>query len=182
LEEQDVNRRIALIALLFVTAISAWAQMGTPPGPEVKKLDYFLGAWTTEGTIAQGPWGMGGKFTSSATTDWMPGNFFLQSQADVKMPPEVGGDYKALLIMGYDTQQNVYASDRFSSLGRHETSTGTLSGDTWTWSSTSNYGGTEIQGKMTIKTLSPTSYTLKYEISLDGKNWMPFMDGKATKK
>ena len=64
-----MNRRMALIPLLFVAASSAWAQMGTPPGAEVKKLEYFVGTWTTEGTIAQGPWGMGGKFTSSATTD-----------------------------------------------------------------------------------------------------------------
>jgi hypothetical protein len=40
----------------------------------------------------------------------------------------------------------------------------------------------EIQGKMTIKTLSRTSYTLKFEVSMDGKNWTPFMEGKASKK
>ena len=46
-----------------------------------------------------------------------------------------------------------------------ESSKGTLSGDTWTWTSSSNYGGMEIQGKMTIKTVTPTSYTMKYEVS-----------------
>ena len=35
---------------------------------------------------------------------------------------------------------------------------------------------------MTIKTLSPTSYTMKFEISMDGKNWSPFMEAKTTKK
>lgn len=177
-----MNRRIALIAFLILIGVSAWAQMGAPPGPEVKKLDYFVGTWNSEGTIAQGPWGMGGKVSATTTVDWMPGNFFLQSQSESKMPPEVGGDSKAVLIMGYDAQQNVYTSDRFSSLGQHETSKGTLSSDTWTWTSSSNYGGMDIHGKMTIKTLSPTSYTFKYEISMDGKNWTPFMDGKATKK
>ena len=177
-----MNRRIALISFLMLIAVSAVAQMGGPPGAEVKKLDYFVGTWTTEGSIAQGPWGMGGKFTATGTGEWMPGNFFLQSKSESQMPPEVGGDNKAVLIMGYDTQQNTYTSDRYSSLGQHESSRGTLSGDTWTWTSTSNYGGMEIQGKMTIKTLSLTSYTLKYEISMDGKNWMPFMEGKATKK
>ena len=177
-----MRRRLALIPFVILLAASAVAQMGGPPGPEVKKLDYFLGTWTTEGTIAQGPWGTGGKFTATATTDWLPGNFFLQSQSESKMPPEIGGDSKAVLVMGYDTQQNVYTSDRFSSLGQHQSAKGTLSGDTWTWTSTSNYGGMDIQEKMTIKILSPTSYTLRYEISMDGKNWMPFMDGKTTKK
>jgi len=177
-----VNRRIVLIPFLIMIALSAWAQMGGPPGPEVKKLDYFVGTWTTEGTIAQGPWGMGGKFTATGTSEWTPGNFFVQSHSESKMPPEVGGDSQAVMIMGYDTQQTTYTSDRFTSLGQHETSKGTLSGDTWTWTSSSNYGGMEIQGKMTIKTLSPTSYTMKYEISMDGKTWTPFMEGKATKK
>lgn len=177
-----MNRRIALISFLILIAVSAVAQMGGPPGPEVKKFDYFVGTWTTDGTIAQGPWGEGGKFTATSTTEWLPGGFFVQSKTESQMPPEIGGDNKAVMIMGYDTQQNTYTSDRYSSLGQHESSKGTLSADTWTWTNTSNYGGMEIQGKMTIKILSPTSHTMKYEISMDGKNWMTFMDGKVTKK
>jgi hypothetical protein len=177
-----VNRRIASIPLLILIAVSAMAQMGTPPGPEVKKLDYFVGSWMTEGTIAQGPWGAGGKFTGSGKAEWMPGNFFVQSHSEAKMPPEIGGDTQSVMIIGYDSQQNTYTSDRYSSLGQHESSKGTLSGDTWTWTSSSNYGGMEIQQKMTIKTLSPTSYTMKFEISMDGKNWSPFMEAKTTKK
>ena len=177
-----MNRRIALIPLLTLITVSAWAQMGTQPGAEVKKLDYFVGTWTTEGTIAQGPWGMGGKFTAMGTAEWMAGNFFLQSHSEAKMPPEIGGDIKDLTIMGYDTQQNVYTYEAFGSQGRHESSKGTLAGDTWTWTSSANYGGMDIQQKMTLKQLSPTSYTMKFEVSMDGKTWMPFMDGKATKK
>ena len=177
-----MNRRIALISFLLLIAVSAVAQMGGPPGPEVKKLDYFVGTWTIDGAVAQGPWGTGGKFTGTGTTEWLPGNFFVQSKSESQMPPEIGGDNKAVMIMGYDTQASTYTSDRYSSLGQHETSKGTFSGDTWTWTSTSNYGGMEIQGKMTIKTLSPTNYTMKYEVSMDGKSWMPFMEGKATKK
>ena len=177
-----MKRKIGLLLFLILIAASAWAQMGGPPGPEVKKLDYFVGTWTTEGTIVQGPWGAGGKFTGSGTTEWMPGNFFIQSRSEAKMPQEIGGDIQAIMIMGYDTQQSSYTSDRYSSLGQHESSKGILSGDTWTWTNTSNYGGMEIQGKMTMKTLSPSSYTFKYEISMDGKTWSPFMEGKATKK
>ena len=33
-----------------------------------------------------------------------------------------------------------------------------------------------------LKVLTPTSYTMKFEVSMDGTNWMTFMDGKATKK
>lgn len=177
-----MNRRIALLSFLILMAVSAVAQMGGPPGPEVKKLDYFAGTWTTDGTVASGPWGAGGKFTATTTTEWLPGSFFLQSKTDSQMPAEIGGEDKATMIMGYDTQQNTYTSDRYSSQGQHVLSKGTLSGDTWTWTNTTNYGGMDIQGRMTIKIVSPTSQTMKYEISIDGKNWMPFMDGKVTKK
>ena len=177
-----MNRRIALVSVLALLAVSAFAQMGGQPGPEVKKLDYFIGAWVTDGTVAQGPWGAGGKFSSNETVEWMPGNFFAETHSDFKMPVEVGGDGKEVSFMGYYTQQSTYTYDAFNSQGRHESSKGSLSGDTWIWTSSANYGGMDIQQKMTIKTLSVTSYNLKFEISMDGKTWSTFMEGKAIKK
>jgi Protein of unknown function (DUF1579) len=177
-----MHRKSIYAAALILLSLPAPAQMPAKPGPEVKKLEYFVGSWTSEGTIVQGPWGMGGKFSSANTAEWMPGDFFVVGHADFKMPPEVGGDGKAVAFMGYDTNQNVYTYDAFNSLGRRETSTGTVNGDTWTWTSQANYDGQDIKQKMTMKILSPTSYTVKFEVSLDGTNWMTFMDGKATKK
>ena len=84
--------------------------------------------------------------------------------------------------MGYDTDQNMYTTDEFTEQGRHDASKGSVAGDTWTFNSTANYGGQEVKQRMTIKTLSPTSYTMKFEVSIDGTNWMTFMEGKATKK
>ena len=112
----------------------------------------------------------------------MPGSFFVEGHSDFKMPPEVGGDGKAISYMGYDTDENVYTYDEFNSQGRREVSKGTVSGDTWTWTSSQTYSGQEVKQKMTIKVLTPASYSLKFEISMDGTNWMTFMDGKATRK
>jgi Protein of unknown function (DUF1579) len=177
-----VNRKVAVTAfLLFITAFAS-SQMSVKPGPEVKKLDYFVGTWMAEGTITQGPWGAGGKFSSTETSEWMDGNFFLVSHGDFKMPPEIGGDGKETSIMGYDTNENVYTFDSFNSQGRSEHSKGSLSGDTWTWTSSQVYGGQDIKQKMMLKTISPTSYNMKFEISMDGTNWMPFMEAKITKK
>jgi hypothetical protein len=177
-----MNLKAILVSTLVLFTASAGAQMAPKPGPEVKKLDYFVGTWTTEGTVAQGPWGAGGKFSATDTMEWMPGNFFVEGHSDFKMPPEVGGEGKATSYMGYDTDANVYTYDEFNSQGRREVSKGTVSGDTWTWTSTANYGGQEIKQKMTIKVLTPTSHSLKFETSMDGTNWMTFMEGKATKK
>ena len=114
---------LVLFTALFTAAASA--QMNSGPGPEVKKLDYFAGTWTTEDTIPQGPWGTGGKFSSTRTDQWMPGNFFVEMHSDFKMPPEVGGDGKSVTFMGYDPQANQYTYDDFNSHGRRQISTGT---------------------------------------------------------
>jgi hypothetical protein len=174
-------KRILLSALVLLTA-SAWAQMTPTPGAEVKKLDYFVGTWSVDGTIAEGPWGAGGKFTSTSTSEWMPGKFFVEGHADFKMPPELGGEGKGTSYLGYDANENVYTYDEFNSQGRRVNSKGSVTGDTWVFASTQNYGGQDIQQKRTIKILNPTSYSLKFEVSVDGTNWMTFMDAKATKK
>jgi hypothetical protein len=171
-----------VISALMLFAASAWAQMPSAPGAEVKKLDYFVGAWTVEGTIGQGPWGAGGKFTSTDTSEWMPGKFFVERHSDFKMPPELGGEGKAVAYLGYDINEGVYTFNEFNSEGRRVNSKGSVNGDTWTWTSSQNYGGQEVQEKTTIKVLSPASYGLKFEVSVDGTNWMTFMDAKVTKK
>jgi hypothetical protein len=178
-----VKFKATLASTLLLLTVSAWGQMQAPkPGPEVQKLAYFAGTWTVEGTIGEGPWGAGGKFSTSSTADWMPGGFFLEGHTDSKMPAEIGGDGKTTSYMGYDQDESTYTSDQFNSQGRHESSKGTLTGDTWTWTGSQVYGGQNVQRKVTMKVLSPTSYTMKLEVSLDGTNWMTFMDGKATKK
>lgn len=171
-----------LAVFLSLLAVTAAAQMSAKPGPEVQKLNYFVGAWTVDATIGQGPWGAGGKYTGTITNEWAKGGFFLQAQAESKMPPELGGDTSALAFAGYDPQQNAYTRDEFNSNGDHITSKGTLAADTWTWNSTRNFAGQDIQIRTTIKQLSPTSYSLKVESSIDGANWMTFMEGKATRK
>ena len=177
-----MNFKAILFSTLVLFTASAWAQMPTTPGAEVKKLDYFVGTWSVEGTIGQGPWGAGGKFTSSDTTEWMDGKFFVERHSDFKMPSELGGDGKAVSYMGFDAEENVYTYNDFNSHGRRVDSKGTVSGDTWTWTSSQNYGGQEIKQKMTMKVLTPSSYGLKFEVSIDGTNWTQFMEAKATKK
>lgn len=165
-------------------AVVASAQMTPPtPAPELKKLDYFTGTWTSEATIVPGPWGSGGKFTDSVKAEWMKGDFFLLSHSDFSMPEEMGGAGESLAVLWYDADKKTYQEERFDSNGRHVAATGTLNGDTLTWTGEHNYGGMTIQSRLAIKMVSPTSFTSKYEVSADsGATWLPFWEGKATKK
>ncbi len=160
-------------------------QPSPQPAPQIQKpiekLGYFVGQWTTAGTILPGPWGAGGKFGWKETTKWMTGNFFVIGHWDFTMPRELGGGGEEIFVMGYDARQNVYTFDAFSSQGLHQVSRGTLTDDTWTWMSEALSGGQAMQQKMTMKVMSPKSYRLKFELSTDGVNWTTFMEGEAKK-
>ena len=113
----------------------------------------------------------------------MKGGFFQVRHSDFSMPPELGGAGTTLAILGYDAEKNTYTEERFDSTGRHAVLSGTLNGDTWTWTGENNYGGMTIKSRLRLKITSPTSYTSKYEVSSDGgANWLPFWDGKVTQK
>ena len=179
-------RRIspALLPLLFACFLvnTLHAQMGLPtPAPELKKLEMFAGDWTAEGTMTAGPPGTApSKWTANTHAEWMDGNFFLVEHNEMDLGPM--GKGKELTVMGFDTDKKVYTYKSFSSMGQAESSTGTVDGDTWTWLSDEHFGGMTMKGRYTMKVLSPTSYTMKFELTPDGTNWMTAMEGKATKK
>jgi hypothetical protein len=178
-------KRLSLAAgaalVVLITAASLYAQMGPPtPAPELKKLDLLTGDWTAEGTVNPSPGMPGGKFTETTHAEWMEGNFFLVEHSDFDVPEM--GKGKELAILGYDPERKVYTYHAFNSVGEAGDSTGTVDGDTWTWTSEEHFGGKAMNGRYTMKVLSPTSYTMKYELSPDGKNWNTAMEGKSTKK
>jgi uncharacterized protein DUF1579 len=171
---------VRLIGILLLTS-AAIAQMAPPkPGPELRKLDYFLGDWNSEGEAKPGPMGPGGKFTTSGHGDWMAGRFFLVVHSGFK--GGAMGDATGTAYMGYNTDEKVYTYDEFNSMGESVHAKGTLDGDTWNWTNEFKMGPQNVKGRYTMKILSPESYTFKFETSADGTKWDTAMEGKATKK
>jgi hypothetical protein len=177
-----MKRIVALVTwvALLVTAALAQAPTGAPkPGPEHKRLSYFVGNWTYEGETKPGPFGPGGKFTGTETIEWFPGEFFLISHSEEKGPM---GTSKGLSLMGYSTEEKAYTLHMINSMGAPAISArGKLTGDTWTWTTEMKMGGKNYSGRFTIKEQSPTSYTLKLEVSTDGGPFVVQMEGKETK-
>jgi hypothetical protein len=164
---------------VFGTAIS-FAQGPPPkPGPELKKLEYFVGAWNSEGDIKPGPFGPGGKFTAKENLEWMDGGFFLVGHSEGDSP--MGHD-KGLSVWGYDPEEKVYTFHAFNNMGEGISAKGTVEGDTWTWTNESKFAGQMMKGRYTIKQTSPTSYNFKFEMAPAGADFATVMEGKATKK
>jgi hypothetical protein len=172
---------LACITLLFCVALSAPAQTDdTPkPAPELKKLDYFVGTWAAQGELKPGPMGPGGKFTDTNRVQWMDGGFFLVTHSEFNGAMGKGTE---TAYMGYDSTDKSYTYDSFSSQGEVDHAKGNLDGDTWTWQSETRVGSQTMKGRLTMKVLSPTAYTFKFEISPDGASWTTILEGKDQKK
>lgn len=177
-------RRIPATVLLSALCVStclfciqSFAQMPSPAA-ELKRLDYFAGSWTDQADMKASPMGPGGKMTMMEKNDWMSGGFFLTLHTTFS---SAMGSGSGMAFMGYDSDAKQYTYDEFNSMGERSHSTGSLDGDTWTWIGDQKMGGQTMKGRFTAKTLSPTSYAFKYEMSPDGTTWNTVMDGKATK-
>ncbi len=175
----------ALTLSFAVTCVCAWMLLGQQagqmpkPSPEHEKLDYFVGKWTTTGEMKQTPFMPAGKFTGSDDNEWQPGGFFLILHSTGELPM---GKYQELAVMGYSAAEKAYTYDGYNSMGEHETSKGTLEGNTWTWLGEQKMEGKVIKGRFVQQVVSPTSYTFKYDVSVDGGPWTNVMEGKSTKQ
>ena len=172
-------KRIAGVLVCILVGAFAVAQMGPPtPAPELKKLDYFVGTWTVAGDMKASAFGPGGQMTETEKAAWMDGGFFLVLNADFKSSM---GNGSGVAYMGYNAEDKVYTYDAFNTMGEAEHAKGTLTGDTWTWTSENKVGGKIINGRYTIKELSPTSYAFKFEMAGADGSYATIAEGKANK-
>jgi hypothetical protein len=173
---------IILTCMMFLPGIALLARIQmevSKPVPELKKLEYFVGAWLVEGEIKPGLMGSGGKFTGTNRVQWMDGGFFLVTRSEFNGAMGNGSETS---YMGYDSNEKMYTYDSFNSMGEADHAKGTLTGDTWTWNSKTTMGPQAVKGRLTIKMLSATAYNFKFETSADGTTWSTVLEGKDTKK
>ena len=159
----------------FTSLLLAQAPPASPkPGPEHKKLEYFLGTWKEESEIKANGYVPPGKIDGTETATLGPGGFYVESRAE-------GQFGTRLAIIGYDSHAKVYTSYYASSVGLVGVGTGTVNGNTWTWMVEDKYAGISIKGRTTVTILSPTQHTIKYEMA-DGKGgYTTILEGIATK-
>jgi hypothetical protein len=175
---------IPFLLLTIATILLAQAEPQMPrPGPEHQRLHYFVGNWQTELEQKASPMGPGGKVTVTDHNE-MLGDFFVVFHRDERGPTESG---KEIGIMGYDSSQKVYTYEHFDDNGDVGRAITTISGDTWVflWPATDDCkdgGKQQLKGRITLKEVSPTSYTFVNEISIDGGPWTKLQEAKATKK
>jgi hypothetical protein len=169
-------RMIVIVLMLTAAAI---AQAPPKPGPELKKMDVFVGTWTLDGTMKASAMGPAGTMTENEKCEWMEGGFYLVCHSTFKGST---GSGVGLSVMGYSPDDKAYSYREFSSDGEFADSKGTLDGDTWTWTNEEKMDGKTMKGRFTIHMTSTASYTFAFDMSQDGTKWSTVMEGKASKK
>ncbi len=173
---------ILVVSGILAAAVATQAQEkkeGPPkPGPEVKKLAYFAGQWTSEGEIKANPMMPAGKMTSSDNCTWYPGAFFVVCNSKGTGPM---GAITSMGLLGYNTEEKTYTYYGIDSSGHGSGGNGTTDGKTWVYTSEEKMGGKTMYGRYTIGDLTPDSYTFKWDMSQDNKTWSTVMEGKSTR-
>ncbi len=170
---------VAIVVLAVVGLALAQTPAGPPkPGPEQKRMAYFVGRWTSEGEMKASPLGPAGKFTFDENCQWLSGGFFVTCNSSGKGSM---GDVKGIAIMGYDPEEEVYTYYEVNSMGEGMLSKGTVNGKVWTWTSEAKMGGKPTKSRFTLTEDTANSQSYKFEISMGDGPMQLVMEGKSTR-
>lgn len=171
----------AAVAAAFLISAAVAAQ--TPekmskPGPEQKRIGYFVGTWKSDTDVKPNPFTTGGRIAMTDNCEWFPGGFHVVCNSSGTGPQ---GPMKGIGIIGYNPEEKTYTYYGIDNRGMGSLSKGSIQGNTWDWHGEDKMGGKLIKSRYTIVENSPTAYTFKWETSEDGRSWTTAMEGKATK-
>src|SRR5581483_5339397 len=131
------------------------------PGPELEKLNYYVGTWKGEGETKGGPFGPAGKLSSSISCEKFAGGFQVVCRGEERGPT---GKRTFLNILAYDEKAKAYTEYGISSFGESEYTTGgSIVGNKRTFVKDLDTGvqGKRIKLRYTEVQVSPTLYTYK---------------------
>jgi hypothetical protein len=170
-----------VVSVVGARFVAAQTPQAAKPGPEYARLGYFVGKWTGEGEAKPGPMGPGGKFTSSDDCEWFEGHYSVVCHSEAKMPT---GPSKSIGILGYSAEEKVYTYYGVDNTNMTMASVpkGTVHGNTWTYNDEGMMGGKNVKTRVTIKEVSPTTYTFTMEAQGPDGKWAQVMESKNTKQ
>jgi hypothetical protein len=149
------------------------------PGPEHEKLGYWVGTWTLDGTMNDGPMGKGGKVSGKTECSWWDGRFAVVCKDSGTSPM---GPMRGMGIMSWNREEKRYEYYGIDNAGMQERALGGLEGDSWVYTNDVKMDGKTFKGRYTMTNLKPDSYDFKWEMSEDGTTWNTVMEGTHKRK
>ena len=174
--------RVAASTLCFLAGAVAVAQStGVPQlSPEQQKLGYFVGHWTSEGTVKENPFMPAGKMTSTDRCTWFEGGFAVVCHTEGSGPM---GPMKGIGIMGYSSEEKVYTYYGLDNSGMVMTTVprGTVTGADWVYNDEAMMGGKKVKNRYALTQVSPTEYTFRWQMADEKGAWTTLMEGTSRK-
>jgi hypothetical protein len=175
-------RRMNILLLLLIVCLvtTMQAQTSAPkPSPEVKKLGVFVGHWTYEGEYKESPVGSAAKVTGESHAQMILGGFFFENRWSEKGPT---GEVHGLEVIKYDPTSKNYPSSEYHDDGTAASGAYTVDGNTWAYAGKALVAGKQYMLKATLVCAANLmSFTVKGDISADGKTWSPFFEYRFAK-
>ncbi len=143
---------------------------GTDPLPLFNFDQYFLGTWTFEWDVPEGPLGPAGVLTGTTVYKRIDAKFY---QADTEATGPAG-PFKVTELIAYEAANKTLARHVTDTRGFSYLQIGPIGGDLGGYyniyfeSMPFNYGGKTVRIKSAMRLLSPTNYKLTATVSVDG--------------
>jgi hypothetical protein len=172
-------KELFVVVLMLVPVVpAAQAPAVARPGAEYKRLDQFVGSWTTVGTTQAGHAAGVGKLTSNETYEWMPGGYFLVHRWDSQVASATVNGFE---VLGFDGRTKAYTSRFFDSMGTSGTLRATPQGNAWTWAGDADAAGKPLKQRCTTILVNPDTFTTRCEYSPDGFKWQTALESRSTR-
>lgn len=174
-----------LAGMLLLGTAAAQGPAAQAPGPEAQRLASLVGSWQDENTAPPSKFGPGGKEKGTSNCEWFTGNFQVVCRAEATS--EQGRTVASMMTIGWHPGLKTYLVQGIDSSGMTVQMTGTVSGNTWTFTTPEGPPPMAVPGvksgkfRLTIVEVSPTEQQAKGEVSNDGGPWTVMMEGKSTK-
>lgn len=134
---------------------------------KLKPLSFLIGSWRTDGEVLKTSKSQKIKIKGTDSYEWVLGGSFILHRVNVMM-----GEVKTEvmeLIGEYDEVNNTYQMRAFDNTGAFSTMQASVNSE-----GTLLITGDKMQSKLTVAN-DGKSMNARWEISEDGKIWMPWM-------
>jgi len=170
--------RYAWTLILLAVLTPAMAQL-PQPGPEVKKLEAFVGAWRYEGEAKASPAGPAAKISGTQTGRMIMGGFALEVTGQEK---GLFGDVQWGEVDVYDAASKSIRFLGYQNEGTAWFGSTLVNGNVWKSTGTQTIKGVSYKYRQESSfSADGNTVTWKAEISNDGKTWVPWHQGTMTK-
>lgn len=146
------------------------------PGEGHRKLERLVGNWTGEETMHESPWSPGGKMTGKVRNVRALDGFAVVQDYEQVQNGQVA--FRGHGVFRFDAKSGKYQMNWFDSFGMPASlMEGTFEGDVLRMQMIIEQGHMRVRWDLT----KPGEIDYLMEVSGDGKNWQPMLEGAYRK-